>query len=141
VRQALENLDLSRDYLPEELRLQEGLAEYNFALSQIHFPKDQECYITARNRLAFDEFLLFILGIQRLKEKTGREENHYRMKEVWKTEEVMENLPYQLTGAQKNVWYEIERDLKGEKLMARLVQGDVGSGKTIIAFLAMIMAA
>lgn len=141
VQQALDNLDLSRDYLPEELRLAEGLAEYNFAVSQIHFPKDQECYINARNRLAFDEFLLFILGIQQLKEKNGREPNHYRMKEVWKTEEVMENLPYQLTTAQKNVWYEIERDLKGEKLMARLVQGDVGSGKTIIAFLAMIMAA
>lgn len=141
VQQALENLNLSRDYLPEELRIAEGLAEYNFAVSQIHFPKDQECYISARNRLAFDEFLLFILGIQRLKEKNGREPNHYRMKEVWKTEEVMENLPYQLTAAQKNVWYGIERDLKGEKLMARLVQGDVGSGKTIIAFLAMIMAA
>ena len=53
----------------------------------------------------------------------------------------MENLPYQLTGAQKNVWYEIEQDLRGEKLMTRLVQGDVGSGKTIVAFLAMIMTA
>ena len=63
------------------------------------------------------------------------------MKEVWKTEEVIENLPYQLTGAQKNVWYEIEQDLRGEKLMTRLVQGDVGSGKTIVAFLAMIMTA
>ena len=63
------------------------------------------------------------------------------MKEVWKTEEVIENLPYQLTGAQKNVWYEIEQDLRGEKLMTRLVQGDVGSGKTIVAILAMIMTA
>ena len=79
-------------------------------------------------------FFLFILALQHLKEKTGTEENHYRMKEVWKTEEVMESLPYQLTKAQQNVWYEIERDLRGERLMARLVQGDVGSGKTIIAF-------
>lgn len=141
VEQVLSDRELTRDYLPEELRIREGLAEYNFAVSQIHFPKDQESFVSARNRLAFDEFLLFILGLQRLKEKSGREENHYRMKEVWKTEEVMENLPYRLTDAQQNVWYEIERDLKGEKLMARLVQGDVGSGKTIIAFLAMIMAA
>ncbi|MBS6196679.1 MAG: ATP-dependent DNA helicase RecG [Clostridiales bacterium] len=140
VRETLEQLDLSGDFLPEDIRIREGLAEYNFALRQIHFPQNPESYLTARKRLAFDEFLLFILALQQLKERSGTEENHYRMKEVWKTEEVMENLPYELTRAQKNVWYEIEQDLKGEKLMARLVQGDVGSGKTIIAFLAMIMA-
>ena len=60
---------------------------------------------------------------------------------LYTSEEVMENMPYQLTGAQKNVWYEIEQDLRGEKLMTHLVQGDVGSGKTIVAFLAMIMTA
>jgi ATP-dependent DNA helicase RecG len=141
MHEALENLDLSQDYLPEQLRIQEGLAEYNYAVQQIHFPKDQQAFLSARKRLAFDEFLLFILALQKMKEKTETQQNHYRMKEVWKTEEVLEALPYQLTNAQKNVWYEIERDLKGEKLMARLVQGDVGSGKTIIAFLAMIMAA
>lgn len=141
VREVLEQLELAKDYLPEEIRIKEHLAEYNFAVSQIHFPENQENYLAARNRLAFDEFLLFILALQHLKERTETEENHYRMKEVWKTEEVIESLPYQLTKAQQNVWYEIERDLKGERLMARLVQGDVGSGKTIIAFLAMIMAA
>ena len=72
------------------------------------------------------------MGLKQLKEQNAADKNHYRMKEVWKTEEVMENLPYQLTGAQKNVWYEIEQDLRGEKLMTRLVQGDVGSGKTIM---------
>lgn len=141
MHEVLEQMELTQDYLPEDIRIREELAEYNFAVEQIHFPKSQESYLTARNRLAFDEFFLFILALQHLKEKTGTEENHYRMKEVWKTEEVMETLPYQLTRAQQNVWYEIERDLKGERLMARLVQGDVGSGKTIIAFLAMIMAA
>lgn len=141
VREVLEQSELEKDYLPEEIRIREHLAEYNFAVSQIHFPENQENYLIARNRLAFDEFLLFILALQHLKERTETEENHYRMKEVWKTEEVIESLPYQLTKAQQNVWYEIERDLKGERLMARLVQGDVGSGKTIIAFLAMIMAA
>mgnify|MGYP000718404513 CR=1 FL=1 len=57
------------------------------------------------------------MGLKQLKEQNAADKNHYRMKEVWKTEEVMENLPYQLTGAQKNVWYEIEQDLRGEKLM------------------------
>lgn len=63
------------------------------------------------------------------------------MKPVWTTEEIIEGLPYDLTGAQKNVWHEIERDLSGHKLMSRLVQGDVGSGKTVIAFLAMVLSA
>lgn len=63
------------------------------------------------------------------------------MHTVWTTEEIIENLPYALTKAQQNVWHEIERDLSGHGLMSRLVQGDVGSGKTILAFLAMIMTA
>ena len=60
---------------------------------------------------------------------------------MWTTEEIIEGLPYDLTGAQKNVWHEIERDLSGHKLMSRLVQGDVGSGKTVIAFLSMVLSA
>ena len=61
VREVLEHLDLSYDYLPEEIRLKDHLAEYNFAIEQIHFPGNQECYLEARRRLAYDEFLLFIL--------------------------------------------------------------------------------
>mgnify|MGYP000712506971 FL=1 len=95
--------------------------------------------LTARKRLVFDEFLLFVLAIQLLKEKTEEAPNTFPMKPVWTTEEIIEGLPYDLTGAQKNVWHEIERDLSGHKLMSRLVQGDVGSGKTVIAFLAMVL--
>ena len=76
-----------------------------------------------------------------LKEKTEEALNTFPMKPVWTTEEIIEGLPYELTNAQKNVWHEIERDLSGHKLMSRLVQGDVGSGKTVIAFLAMILSA
>ena len=65
----------------------------------------------------------------------------FPIRAVWKTEEVIENMPYRLTNAQMRVWGELERDLKGHTRMARLVQGDVGSGKTILAFLAMIMTA
>ena len=136
----LEQLDLSVDYLPEDIRLRQQLAEYNFAIHQIHFPQNQENYLAARRRLAFDEFLLFILVLQQMKGKKEAQANHYQMNRVWKTEEIIESLPYQLTKAQQRVWYEIERDLKSQTLMTRLVQGDVGSGKTIIAFLAMIMA-
>lgn len=82
VKAALEQLDLTQDYLPEEIRLEYELAEYNFAAVQIHFPSNQEQYLEARKRLAFDEFLLFILGLKQLKEQTAADKNHYRMKEV-----------------------------------------------------------
>lgn len=141
IKALLEERSLCRDYLPEDLRLRYALAEYNFAVSEIHFPQNQENFLAARKRLAFDEFLLFILALQRLKEKKETASNGYPMKKVWTTEEMIENLPYRLTGAQLNAWHEIERDLGGNKLMSRLVQGDVGSGKTILSFLAMVMAA
>ena len=83
--------------------------------------------LIARKRLVFDEFLLFILAVQLLKEKTETAQNTFPMKKTWTTEQIMENLPYRLTNAQQNAWHEIERDLSGQALMSRLVQGDVGS--------------
>lgn len=141
VRQILESQPLTGEYLPEEIREQYQLADYNFAIQNIHFPKNQQAYLQARSRLVFDEFLLFILAVQRLKEKTQAAPNKHPMKPVWETEQVIENLPYRLTHAQENVWHELERDLCGRGLMSRLIQGDVGSGKTILAFLAMILTA
>lgn len=140
VRQTLEDRSLQTEYLPDEIRERYQLADINFALRAIHFPGNMEDLLTARKRLVFDEFLFFILSVQLLKEKTEEAENHFPMKMTWTTEEVIERLPYNLTRAQMNTWYEIERDLAGRSLMSRLVQGDVGSGKTIIAFLAMILA-
>ena len=140
VRQTLEDRSLQTEYLPDEIRERYQLADINFALRAIHFPGNMEGLLTARKRLVFDEFLLFILSVQLLKEKTEEAENHFPMKMTWTTEEVIERLPYNLTRAQMNTWHEIERDLAGRSLMSRLVQGDVGSGKTIIAFLAMILA-
>ncbi|MGI6010997.1 MAG: ATP-dependent DNA helicase RecG [Ruminococcus sp.] len=141
IRQILERKELSQEYLPDSFRKQFELLEYERAIHDIHFPKDMNTLCQARNRLVFDEFLFFILTISRLKEQAEASTSAYVLKEVWKTEEIIERLPYELTGAQKNVWYEIERDMKSRRAMARLVQGDVGSGKTVIAFLAMVMAA
>ena len=136
VKQLLEEMPLEGEYLPEDIR-----ENYNFAVQNIHFPKNQAAFFQARNRLVFDEFLFFILAVQRLKEKVQAVQNEFPMKPVWETEQVVENLPYHLTHAQENVWHEVERDLCSHRLMSRLVQGDVGSGKTILAFLAMILAA
>ena len=141
VKQVLDRKPLFQEYLPEEYREKYHLADYNFSVTSIHFPENMEMLLSARKRLVFDEFLFFILAVRRLKEKTEDTKNEFPMKEVWSTETVIENLPYTLTNAQKNVWYEIERDLKGRSLMSRLIQGDVGSGKTILAFLGMIMTA
>ena len=145
IRQAFEELDLSVDYLPEEIRAKHGLAEYNYALENIHFPENETALAQARKRLIFDEFFRFILAAGMQKEQ---------MEEVWNTftfppledetlwaDQVMEQLPYRLTNAQERTLAEIRRDLRGKKVMQRLVQGDVGSGKTIIAFLAMLDAA
>lgn len=135
----LEQKKLIPEYLPDDIRERYNLADCNFALSTIHFPENMQVLLTARKRLVFDEFLLFIMAVRLLKEKTEESENTFPMKPVWTTEQIIENLPYRLTKAQMNVWHQIERDLGGRTLMSRLVQGDVGSGKTILAFLAMIM--
>lgn len=140
VRQALEEVPVE-EWIPGELSDRLGLIPLGRALSQIHFPGTQEEFLEARRRLAFGEFFLFILCMQLMKGYQTDTENHYPMKAGWKTEEVMDSLPYRLTEAQIRVWTQMERELAGHRLMNRLIQGDVGSGKTILAFLAMIMAA
>ena len=141
MKQVLEEREMTREYLPEEYRNHYHLADYNYALQHIHFPKDREDMIVGRKRLVFDEFFLFILSVRLMKEKNQNRKNYFSMKPVWDTEKIIECLPYSLTKAQKRVWNEIERDMTGDHLMSRLVQGDVGSGKTIIAFLSMILTA
>ena len=139
-RQALEYLDLEKEFLPSDIRLENHLAEYNFAIRQIHFPYDKESFFKARERLVFEEFLIFILALRRMKETTEGTKNTFLFPKEKEVSRVIENLPYELTGAQKRVWEEIRSDLKGQKVMSRLVQGDVGSGKTILAVLALIYA-
>lgn len=138
VAEAMRGHTILREILPFEIRERYHLAELNYAVSKIHFPDDRKTLLEARGRIVFDEFLLFMLGVRMLRERTSGAVNHFPMKAVWKTEDVIESLPYPLTGAQSAVWGELERDLKGDRLMNRLIQGDVGSGKTILAFLAMI---
>ena len=139
IHQVLDEQKLQTEYLADEYKERYHLADRNFAIPAIHFPKNMQELLAARRRLVFDEFLLFVLAVQSLKEKTEEAPNAFPMHPVWTTEQIIESLPYDLTKAQLNVWHEIERDLSGQALMSRLVQGDVGSGKTILAFLAMIM--
>lgn len=139
LHQLLKQQSLKSEYLPEEIREKYQLSDINYALRTIHFPQNMDELLVSRKRLVFDEFLFFILSVQLLKKKTEEAVNLFPIKKTWTTEQVIENLPYRLTSAQLNTWHEIERDLSGQSLMSRLVQGDVGSGKTILAFLAMIL--
>ena len=139
MHQVLEEQELKAEFLPDELKEYYHLADDNYAISTIHFPATMQELLVARKRLVFDEFLLFILAVQILKGKTEEASNAFPMKPVWATEQMIEDLPYRLTKAQLNAWHEIERDLCSHTLMSRLVQGDVGSGKTILAFLAMVL--
>lgn len=145
IRQVLDELDLSGDYLPEEIRSRHQLAEYNFAIANIHFPENEKSLEEARKRLIFDEFFQFILSAGIQKEQMEEIQNDFSFlpletEGLW-ADDVKRKLPYQLTKGQLRTLEEIRRDLRGKKVMQRLVQGDVGSGKTIIAFLSMLDAA
>lgn len=138
VKQALDGLDLTREFLPDKIRMRYGLAEYNFAIRGIHFPEDKEVFYHARERLVFDEFLAFILTLRKLKDKNEKLENEYVISKKTEVEEFIRRLPYRLTNAQRKVWEEIASDMASDTTMSRLVQGDVGSGKTIVAVLALL---
>jgi len=138
VKQALEKKPVYPEYLPEKIRKKYELAEFNYVLEQIHFPKNMEEYTLARRRVVFEEFFTFILALQMRKQENKEIKNQYPIKPVEETKKLIASLPYQLTSAQKRVWKEIQTDLQGSRAMNRLIQGDVGSGKTIIAVLALL---
>lgn len=140
VRQVFEQLELDPEYLPEDIRNRKQLAEFNFSLRSIHFPLKKEDLLLARKRLVFDEFFLFILALRQMREQTGEITNECVIHPGPGVEALLRSLPYELTGAQTRVWNEIQADLVGETIMNRLVQGDVGSGKTVIALLALLSA-
>lgn len=139
VRQAIPLVDLSGDPLPERIRRELHFPGFREAVEQMHFPEERDLLLAARNRLVFDEFFQFILTLRRMREENERSENVCPMIEVAQTKRLVEALPYRLTGAQQRVWGEIRSDLTSHNTMNRLIQGDVGSGKTILAFLALIM--
>lgn len=141
IQAILSDETLFHDYIPNEYKEKYQLCEYNYALKQIHFPDDMDTLIEARKRLVFDEFFLFILGIQYQKGRQNRKENTFKISEDHVVKDIISHLPYKLTNAQIKTLEEIKNDMTGPYVMQRLVQGDVGSGKTIIAFLSMLICA
>lgn len=140
VHQALEKFDagLEKEYIPGYVRQKNELAEHNYAVVNIHFPKSMEDYIQARKRLAFEEFFLFVLAVRSLRNSNQRIPNGYIIQNDSRTDDFIEKLPFSLTNGQKSAWTEVKKNMSGKGLMSRLIQGDVGSGKTIIAVLALM---
>lgn len=141
MEQALAVRVLVRDYLPSYLRRKHELAEYNFAIEHIHFPVDETDLLFARKRLVYDEFFMFLMAVRRLKEKRQDLKSAFVMSGHALCDRLEAELPYKLTGAQKRTLEEIYHNLDSGAVMNRLIQGDVGSGKTIIAFLALLRTA
>lgn len=141
VKQAMGLVDLTADPLPSEIREEQGFPGLAEAVGQMHFPEDREKLLAARSRLVFDEFFRFILVLRRMREENEQEKSVCPMIETAQTGRLIEALPYRLTKAQQRVWEEIQADMASGYAMNRLVQGDVGSGKTILAFLALLMCA
>ena len=126
------------DELPESLRRRHGLCERNFAMRNAHFPTSREALETAQRRIAFEELLLYQVAISL---RRGRGEPGVRMAfEDGATEKFWESMPFAPTNAQRRVLREVAQDLRSGEAMARMVQGDVGSGKTAVAFGAIYLA-
>ena len=127
--------------LPQHILVEKGLVPLHFAVRNIHFPKDAAALEKARYRLKFEE--LFYLQLSLLKQKyvRSRNENGIRMPKVGEAFNICySSLPFPLTGAQKRVITEIRDDMKSGHQMNRLLQGDVGSGKTMVAVLSALIA-
>lgn len=122
--------------LPENLRKKYRLVGIKDAIENIHFPKSGRHLIEARRRLIFEELFTLQLGLLMMKNERYSEKEGIRFKPISQVEDFISDLPFKLTGAQRRVFAEIERDMDKPRQMNRLVQGDVGSGKTIIAALA-----
>ena len=141
VREALSVEENTEDYLPDDIRRKYGLVKEWDAVKGIHFPADRHEADESLKRIIFDEFLIFSLAVLTRKQENLEVVTGYRIPVSNETEVFKNKLPYRLTNAQERAWEVESRDMASDRPMNRLLQGDVGSGKTIIAILALFNAA
>jgi len=129
------------EYLPEDVIQQNNLMSRSDALIQMHFPDNEETLKKALSRIAFDEFLEFLIKIRQLKEDTVKQENLYKINDeaIVKKDGFIAGLPFSLTQGQSDAVKDICSDMSSDHVMNRLIQGDVGSGKTVVAVIALLM--
>lgn len=123
------------DFIPLWVRKQYQLCERNFAIQNIHFPKDKESFFIARRRLVFEELFLLQASLLKIKNAFCSKKTGICLRYQPECDIFLHQLPFELTNAQKKVFEEIKKDIGSGKIMNRLVQGDVGSGKTAVAML------
>jgi ATP-dependent DNA helicase RecG len=127
------------DHLPAKLRERANLVDLETAIGQIHFPEDKESLEQARRRLSFDEFFLIQLGVQRQRHLWRSQTGRALSIDEELLGSFLQSLPFSLTNAQQRALREIINDLRQPQPMSRLLQGDVGSGKTVVAAAAMLL--
>lgn len=140
VQAALSLIVELEDRVPEQIQKEFDLMPLQNAVAGTHFPENFDQLLVCRERLVFDEFFWFLVHMRMVREHTVKAENHFHIKDFGAVEEFIGQLPFSLTKGQMETLTEIERDLSGDTVMNRLVQGDVGSGKTVVAEMAMLAA-
>ncbi len=125
------------EFLPKAILDEQLLISYIDAITKIHFPKNEEELKLAKKRIVFNEFFMFLYALRSLKSDNIVRKSNIVINEFEVSNELIKNLEFELTDAQNKVLEEIRTDVSSSKLMNRLIQGDVGCGKTIIAFLVM----
>ena len=138
VREALNVCQLKDDRLPEEIELRGDFVSYSKAIHSYHFPESYEDLVNARKRLAYEEMFFFILNSRLQENNVASYPNTFNIAHHQFTDDFRNSLSFALTEDQLKVLDDITEDLTGEYVTQRLIQGDVGSGKTIVAFLAML---
>ena len=124
-----------KDYLPDDIRKEESLVDLSNAIANIHFPNNNALLLQAKQRLSFDEILFLQLGVMSQKLKWEKNNAEIYTMDSTNLQSFINRLPFKLTNSQIKVLDEVRTDLCSGKPMNRLIQGDVGSGKTVIASL------
>ncbi|MCR5822972.1 MAG: ATP-dependent DNA helicase RecG [Lachnospiraceae bacterium] len=129
------------EYVPLKIRKKYEFLKKNHAVTEMHFPKSYETMVEARRSLVFEEFFLFMVFLREMALGREEQESVAKISDDGSCDDFIRKLPYSLTEDQAKVFEEVRKDMTSGRVMARLIQGDVGSGKTVIAELALLMTA
>lgn len=138
VKAAMEGMEQVKDRLPEIVLARYHLMPLADAIKGTHFPENEEQLAACRNRLIFDEFFWFLVQMRQMREHTIKAENHFVIHDFTAADAFIQALPFSLTKGQQEAVESIKEDLSGGTVMNRLIQGDVGSGKTAVAEIALL---
>ncbi|ETP73350.1 ATP-dependent DNA helicase RecG [Lachnospiraceae bacterium JC7] len=136
IKQAMEVSEAQADFIPRAILYNRKLMSMNEAIGHIHFPENMEDYKKARERLAYNELFLFSMALVKKKQNTDEQRSGFIIKRDARIDSFISNLPFTLTEGQAAAVEDIRTDLNDGFIMNRLLQGDVGSGKTIVSFIA-----